>query len=105
MLDEATANVDVETDALIQKTVREEFTECTLISIAHRLHTIMNADAVLVMDRGRAAEFGPPAKLLADSNGVFSGIVEAACTEGCFYCAFDADGMPNTFESFYRGFD
>ena len=81
--------MDVETDALIQKTVREEFTECTLISIAHRLHTIMNADAVLVMDRGRAAEFGPPAKLLADSNGVFSGIVEAAC----FYCAFDADGI------------
>ena len=72
VMDEATANVDVETDALIQKTVREEFASCTLIAIAHRLHTIIDADQVVVMDRGTAAESGRPADLLANKNGVFS---------------------------------
>ena len=72
VMDEATANVDVETDALIQKTVREEFAGCTLIAIAHRLHTIIDADYVIVMDRGAAAEAGRPADLLANTGGVFS---------------------------------
>jgi ABC-type multidrug transport system ATPase subunit len=72
-MDEATANVDVETDALIQKTVREEFATCTIVAIAHRLHTIIDADQVIVMDRGSCAESGRPADLLADPNGVFSG--------------------------------
>ncbi len=72
MLDEATANVDVETDALIQKTIREEFESCTLIAIAHRLHTIIDADMVIVMDRGSAAESGSPAELLSNPDGVFS---------------------------------
>lgn len=76
-MDEATANVDVETDALIQKTVREEFAGCTLIAIAHRLHTIIDADFVIVMDRGAAAEAGRPADLLAKSDGVFSGALHA----------------------------
>lgn len=72
-MDEATANVDVETDALIQKTVREEFATCTIIAIAHRLHTIIDADQVIVMDRGSCAESGRPADLLANPDGVFSG--------------------------------
>ena len=72
VLDEATANVDVETDALIQKTIREEFESCTLIAIAHRLHTIIDADMVIVMDRGMAAESGSPAELLSNPDGVFS---------------------------------
>jgi len=72
VLDEATANVDVETDALIQKTIREEFENCTLIAIAHRLHTIIDADMVVVMDHGMAAEAGSPAELLSNPNGVFS---------------------------------
>ena len=72
VLDEATANVDVETDALIQKTIREEFESCTLIAIAHRLHTIIDADMVIVMDKGHAAESGSPAELLSDPDGVFS---------------------------------
>ena len=64
MLDEATANVDVETDALIQATVRAEFADDTIIAVAHRLHTVIDCDRVLVMDAGQAAEFGPPAELL-----------------------------------------
>lgn len=74
VMDEATANVDVETDALIQTTVRKEFADCTLIAIAHRLHTVIDADRVLVMDAGRAAEYGHPAELLNNCNGVFSGM-------------------------------
>ncbi len=53
--------------------MRDEFVNCTLISIAHRLHTVIDADAVLVMDRGRAAEYGTPAQLLANPDGVFAG--------------------------------
>ncbi|KAA6418046.1 MAG: ABC transporter C family member 2-like [Trebouxia sp. A1-2] len=76
ILDEATANVDVETDALIQKTVREEFKDRTIVAIAHRLHTIIDCDMVLVMDNGSAAEWGRPSTLLEDPNGTFSSMVK-----------------------------
>lgn len=86
MLDEATANVDVETDALIQKTIREEFESCTLIAIAHRLHTIIDADMVIVMDRGMAAESGSPSELLSNPGGVFS-------SKPCSHVSSDGTGL------------
>ncbi|XP_058448247.1 ATP-binding cassette sub-family C member 4-like [Malaya genurostris] len=77
VLDEATANVDPETDRLIQLTIRERFVDCTVITIAHRLNTIMDYDRVLVMSDGKAVEMGTPYELLQLSEGVFRDIVLA----------------------------
>lgn len=71
VLDEATAAVDYETDELIQKTIQKEFADCTTITIAHRLNTIMDADRVLVLDAGKIAEFDNPNTLLQDQNTMF----------------------------------
>merc|ERR1712168_1649261 len=68
VLDEATAAVDLETDELIQATIRKEFSDCTILTIAHRLNTIMDSDKVLVLDAGRVKEFDSPAGLLADKH-------------------------------------
>ncbi|XP_017863871.1 PREDICTED: probable multidrug resistance-associated protein lethal(2)03659 [Drosophila arizonae] len=68
VMDEATANVDPQTDALIQNTIRNKFKECTVLTIAHRLHTVMDSDKVLVMDAGRAVEFASPFELLTVSE-------------------------------------
>eukprot|EP00051_Salpingoeca_urceolata_P017449 m.237611 g.237611 ORF g.237611 m.237611 type:complete len:1401 (-) comp18957_c0_seq3:248-4450(-) len=77
VLDEATANVDHKTDALIQATIREKFTDCTVLVIAHRLHTIMDSDRILVMDAGHVAEFDAPARLL-EQGGLFADMVHKA---------------------------
>lgn len=76
ILDEATANVDPETDQLIQRSIREQFSECTVLTIAHRLHTIMDSDRVLVVDAGKAVEFEHPWELLQQADGYFSQLVE-----------------------------
>ncbi len=69
ILDEATANVDIETDAFIQRTIMRKFKECTVLTIAHRLVTIANYDKVVVMDNGRVAEYDSPYKLLVEHIG------------------------------------
>ncbi|XP_058839991.1 ATP-binding cassette sub-family C member 4-like [Topomyia yanbarensis] len=71
IMDEATASVDPETDRLIQRTIRQQFQNCTILTIAHRLHTIMDNDRVLVMDAGRLVELGSPANLLRQQDGYF----------------------------------
>ena len=76
ILDEATANVDPQTDALIQLTIRKKFSNCTVLTIAHRLHTVMDSDKVLVMDAGAAVEFDHPAVLLQNGNGYLYKMVQ-----------------------------
>ncbi|CAN6270976.1 unnamed protein product [Urochloa humidicola] len=74
-MDEATASVDSQTDAAIQRIIREEFAECTVISIAHRIPTVMDSDRVLVLDSGLVAEFDAPSKLMGRPS-LFGGMVE-----------------------------
>ncbi|CAG9863420.1 unnamed protein product [Phyllotreta striolata] len=75
VMDEATANVDPQTDGLIQRTIRERFKDCTVLTIAHRLNTIMDSDRVLVMDAGQAVEFDHPHLLLRNPDGYLSKMV------------------------------
>ena len=75
VLDEATASIDNETDAILQSTIREVFADATVLTIAHRLHTIMDSTQVMVFDQGKLAEFAPPPVLLADEDSLFSKLV------------------------------
>jgi ABC-type multidrug transport system fused ATPase/permease subunit len=76
VLDEATAAVDLQTDKLIQNTVKENFANLTVLTIAHRLNTIMEADKILVMDAGRVVEFAPPLALLERPDGHFYSLLK-----------------------------
>lgn len=78
--DEATANVDPETDQLIQSTIRQKFSDCTVLTIAHRLHTVMDSDKILVIDAGSAVEFDSPFELLQRSNGYLKQLVNQTGT-------------------------
>ncbi|KAK7462637.1 hypothetical protein BaRGS_00038317, partial [Batillaria attramentaria] len=80
MLDEATAAIDTETDALVQATLKEAFWDCTMLIIAHRLNTVLSCDKILVMDDGKVVEFDRPSTLMAKSDSAFRTMLEA--TEG-----------------------
>jgi ABC-type multidrug transport system fused ATPase/permease subunit len=76
VLDEATAAMDLHTDALVQRTVRRAFADRTTLTIAHRLDTIIHSTRVLAMARGEVIEFDAPLKLLQDEGSMFSKLVE-----------------------------
>ncbi|CAK9795197.1 Multidrug resistance-associated protein 1 [Anthophora quadrimaculata] len=78
ILDEATASVDLETDDLIQTTIRREFKDCTVLTIAHRLNTILDSDRVIVLDNGLIIEYDSPETLLRNSSSLFYGITKDA---------------------------
>ena len=71
VIDEATANVDLGTDELVQKAIRECFHDCTVLTIAHRLQTIMDCDRILCLKDGQLERFDSPKNLLADSTSLF----------------------------------
>ncbi|XP_061994727.1 putative ABC transporter C family member 15 [Rosa rugosa] len=75
VLDEATASIDTATDVVIQETIRRETSGCTVITVAHRIPTVIDNDLVLVLDEGKVLEYDSPARLLEDSSSAFSKLV------------------------------
>nr|XP_028693047.1 multidrug resistance-associated protein 4 isoform X4 [Macaca mulatta] len=76
IIDEATANVDPRTDELIQKKIREKFAHCTVLTIAHRLNTIIDSDRIMVLDSGRLKEYDEPYVLLQNKESLFYKMVQ-----------------------------
>ncbi|CAK8678304.1 unnamed protein product [Clavelina lepadiformis] len=77
IIDEATANVDIRTDHLVQEAIRSNFKHCTALTIAHRLHTIIDCDRVMVLDAGEVVEFEEPHLLLNNKDSVFASMVDS----------------------------
>ncbi|KAI8983684.1 multi drug resistance-associated protein MRP [Pilobolus umbonatus] len=78
ILDEATAAIDVETDSIIQETIRRQFADCTILTIAHRINTVLDSDRILVLDQGSVTEFDTPAQLLSEKDSVFYSLAKEA---------------------------
>ncbi|KAI9179360.1 hypothetical protein H9P43_004679 [Blastocladiella emersonii ATCC 22665] len=76
VLDECSSNIDKITEGVLQRTLREQFRECTVITVAHRIETVIDSDKVCVLDQGRVQELGAPAALLADPESKFRKIAE-----------------------------
>uniref|UniRef100_UPI003AAC6783 ATP-binding cassette sub-family C member 4-like n=1 Tax=Centroberyx gerrardi TaxID=166262 RepID=UPI003AAC6783 len=101
IIDEATANVDPRTDELIQKTIRDKFRECTVLTIAHRLNTIVDSDRILVLDAGQIHAYDEPYTLLQDPDGIFykmvqqTGKQEAAALLEAAKRAYESRSRPN----------
>jgi ABC-type multidrug transport system fused ATPase/permease subunit len=75
LIDEATANIDLKNDELIQKVIREKFKESTVLTIAHRLTTLTSVDKIVVMGEGRVLECGSPESLL-NAGGIYSQMMQ-----------------------------
>jgi ABC-type multidrug transport system fused ATPase/permease subunit len=75
VMDEATANIDYDSDAIIQKSIRKDFQSSTIVTIAHRLNTVMDYDRILVLDAGEIVEFDTPLNLVQKEGGVFKAMV------------------------------
>ncbi|KAL7712918.1 Canalicular multispecific organic anion transporter [Entamoeba marina] len=76
IMDEATASIDIQTDVLIQEMVRKNFTDCTVLTIAHRLHSIMDSNRVMVFDDGSLKEMDTPLNLIDQETTIFNNLVE-----------------------------
>jgi len=84
VLDEATANLDLETDAQIQKCLRQHF-NCTVLTIAHRINTIIDYDKILVLSCGRVEEFDTCKNLLKNDHSLFSKLVDETGQQNAEY--------------------
>ncbi|KAJ3353134.1 hypothetical protein GGF32_003196 [Allomyces javanicus] len=81
ILDECSSNIDVAKDRILQQTIRREFADCTILTIAHRIDTILDNDRVLVLDQGQVAEFDTPRNLLRDRSSMFYGLAAKSLGE------------------------
>ena len=72
MLDEATSSIDIKSEEIVQNALEKLFEDCTVITIAHRLNTIMNSDKILVLGNGQLLEYDSPKKLLENPDSEFT---------------------------------
>ena len=75
-MDEATANIDMNTEQIIQELMNEEFKDSTVITVAHRLNTVIKSDKILVMGLGKVIEYDTPEKLMNDPNSEFYSLLQ-----------------------------
>lgn len=90
VMDEATANVDLETDELIQRTIKTKFKDCTVLTVAHRLNTIIDMDKVLVLDAGKVVEFDEPYILLTEKTGGYFDSMVKQTGDQCYQLLLSA---------------
>ena len=76
LVDEATANIDLNTEQIIQELMNEEFKDSTMITVAHRLNTVIKSDKILVMGFGKVIEYDTPEKLMNDPNSEFYSLLQ-----------------------------
>lgn len=99
VLDEATASIDIETDELIQKTIRQSFANCTVLTVAHRLYTIIDSDKIMVMDKGKLVEFDSPKNLLqSDQISLFGKLIDQSGSQSSRYLRDVALGNASLFD-------